>query len=237
MAAKAPWKPILEATLNENLKRNRQAAYFQFSTFNTTTQRPANRTVVFRGFAGEKNTSHNIKSPIVSEPLESTLLVFSTNIRSQKVQQLYKNPGFEIAWWFNGTEDQFRLSGDAFVLPHPKHARRSQFPDVKLANQFFSPSNPKFDWEAERLQVWFRMSDVLRASFLTGMLAEHGNYPEKLPPIGENEEQEENIKAALENFALVVLKVDFVDYFRLNPSSHTTWTYDDTINSWQIKKV
>lgn len=59
----------------------------KLATFNTVAQRPANRSVVTRGFIKDKEDS-----------FESDLLCITTDVRSSKVEQLSSNPGFEICW-------------------------------------------------------------------------------------------------------------------------------------------
>ena len=53
--------------------------------------RPANRTVVFRGFLWETEK-----------------LTFVTDSRSCKVQEVAKNPWCELAWYFPDSREQYR---------------------------------------------------------------------------------------------------------------------------------
>jgi len=61
--------------------------------------RPANRTVVFRGFLEDSNS-----------------LKFVTDRRSQKVEQIAENPGGALCWYFPKTREQFRISGQLKVV-------------------------------------------------------------------------------------------------------------------------
>jgi len=85
-----PWRSLLEQALDHNRERP-ESRYFQLSTLRPD-QKPANRTVVFRGF------------------LESTdQLQIVTDSRSDKIHQLNQNSWAEICWYFSLTRQQFRI--------------------------------------------------------------------------------------------------------------------------------
>jgi len=88
----APWRtPLAEA-----LYRNRTLAYaryFQLATLRSD-GRPANRTVVFRGFWELTNQ-----------------LKLITDRRSEKIGQLQIQPWAEACWYFPNSREQFRLLG------------------------------------------------------------------------------------------------------------------------------
>ncbi|CAG8536944.1 12649_t:CDS:2 [Ambispora gerdemannii] len=248
-----PWKPILQNIINENMKTNINSVHMQFATYNSATLRPANRTVVFRGFAGEKSTHHNYDNsdgeptPVVAvEPqIESGLLVITTDIRSQKIKHLSQNSSFEVAWWFTVTGEQVRLTGDAYILPHPSHPLLTAFPSKTLATHHFTPPTSAFNWETERIRFWHKISDEIRASFTRPTSGipineqEQENCLEKLSAVGETESEKEQVNKALENFALIVMKVDAVDYLQLyaTPNKRTKWSFDETTNQWVSIKV
>lgn len=98
--ALAPWRPALARALH----RNRSQAYSRYPQLATIRHdgRPANRTVVFRGFLPETNC-----------------LTFVTDSRSEKVHQIGQNPAAELCWYFTQTREQFRLAGQAQVITHP----------------------------------------------------------------------------------------------------------------------
>jgi pyridoxamine 5'-phosphate oxidase len=85
-----PWRSPLARALHRNRSRP-HSRYFQLATV-TATGRPANRTVVFRGFW-------------------SQALAFVTDQRSAKVTDIAMNPWGEICWYFTQTREQFRLGG------------------------------------------------------------------------------------------------------------------------------
>lgn len=86
----APWRSPLARALHRN-RAQPQSRYFQLATV-TPEGRPANRTVVFRGFLEEGDR----------------LQVF-TDQRSAKLMQLEQ--GCEVCWYFAKTREQFRISG------------------------------------------------------------------------------------------------------------------------------
>lgn len=87
----APWRILLERTLDyhRNITYTR---YFQLATI-TAGNRPANRTVVFRGFDDE-----------------SDRLKVVVDLRSNKIHQIVYQPWAEVCWYFPQTWEQFRLS-------------------------------------------------------------------------------------------------------------------------------
>jgi PPOX class probable FMN-dependent enzyme len=94
-------EPLWRASLLLALHRNRhvaQARYLQLATVRAD-GRPANRTVVFRGFLGE-----------------SDRLTAVTNTSSAKVRELDAVPWAEACWYFPMTREQFRMGGRAVVV-------------------------------------------------------------------------------------------------------------------------
>jgi pyridoxamine 5'-phosphate oxidase len=92
MTSLAPWRPALARALHLN-RSLPYARYFQLATVRTD-GRPANRTVVFRGFIPETNQ-----------------LTVISDRRSQKTQQILQQAAAEICWYFPKTREQFRLLG------------------------------------------------------------------------------------------------------------------------------
>ncbi len=88
----APWRsPLARALhLNRSLVYSR---YVQMATVRPD-GRPANRTVVFRGFVDGENQ-----------------LKFVTDGRSEKIVQVTHQPWAEVCWYFPKSREQFRLSG------------------------------------------------------------------------------------------------------------------------------
>ena len=93
----APWRSPLAHALHRN-RALPYARYVQLATLRTD-GRPANRTVVFRGFL--ENTNQ---------------LRFITDRRSEKTGQLEVQPWGEICWYFPKTREQFRILGTLRVV-------------------------------------------------------------------------------------------------------------------------
>jgi len=101
----APWRSPLARALDCNPQPN--ARYLQLATVGAN-NRPANRTVVFRGF------------------LEDTdQLRFVTDARSQKADQIKYQPWAEACWYFFETHEQFRIAGSLTLVP-------ANYPDLAL---------------------------------------------------------------------------------------------------------
>ena len=92
---------LWRASLVLALYRNRHVAHARYLQLATTRAdgRPANRTVVFRGFLGE---THSI--------------TIVTDTRSTKVRELDAAPWAEACWYFPMTREQFRLGGRAVIV-------------------------------------------------------------------------------------------------------------------------
>ena len=88
----APWRSPLARALHLN-RSLPYARYLQLATVRPD-GRPANRTVVFRGFLDN-----------------SDRLKFVSDTRSQKFVQLEAQPWAEACWYFPKTREQFRITG------------------------------------------------------------------------------------------------------------------------------
>jgi pyridoxamine 5'-phosphate oxidase len=88
----APWRSPLARAIHRN-RSLVYARYLQLATVRAN-NRPANRTLVFRGF------------------LEDTdQLKFITDARSEKADQIQHQPWAEACWYFPNTREQFRITG------------------------------------------------------------------------------------------------------------------------------
>lgn len=93
----APWRSPLARALHRN-RSLVYARYLQLATIRSD-GRPANRTIVFRGFLDQTNQ-----------------LEFITDTRSSKVDQLLLHPWGEACWYFPKTREQFRLMGKLTIV-------------------------------------------------------------------------------------------------------------------------
>jgi PPOX class probable FMN-dependent enzyme len=93
----APWRPAIARALHRN-RSLPHVRYLQLATVRPD-GRPANRTLVFRGFWGDTNQ-----------------LQFVTDARSAKPQQITRQPWAEVCWYFPTTREQFRLLGQLQLI-------------------------------------------------------------------------------------------------------------------------
>lgn len=156
--------------------------------------------------------------------------------------QITSNPEVELAWWIEGTQQQFRISGWTSIIPSPSQKQLySHFGDiVKSVNEGGSKQGhgkagllgleavtltPSFDWEKKRVEVFKSMSGHMKASWcrptpgtkLEGGQDEAKKWPEKIeePQSDSPEEDRRNWDTALENFALMVIEPTYVDFVDL----------------------
>lgn len=127
----APWR----SPLSRALHRNRSLAYSRYVQLATVQLdgKPANRTVVFRGFLDNSNQ-----------------LKFITDSRSEKVPQIQANPWGQVCWYFPKTREQFRLLGpltlvtDAVMEENLAKARHRQWTELSDAARL------QFAWPPSR---------------------------------------------------------------------------------------
>mmetsp|Transcript_32262 Transcript_32262/g.91481 ORF Transcript_32262/g.91481 Transcript_32262/m.91481 type:complete len:214 (+) Transcript_32262:94-735(+) len=93
----AVWKQMIATSLEKN-KRLPYAKYIQLATVREN-GRPANRTVVFRGFLWDTEK-----------------LTFVTDTRSSKVQEVAANPWCEVSWYFPESREQYRIHGSLSII-------------------------------------------------------------------------------------------------------------------------
>jgi len=187
------------------------------------------------------------------------LLVASTDVRTPKVSQLHSSSSVaEIAWWFEESAEQYRITANAYVLPKPGHVLHGRFPFDKLSTYPDYAAEGDVDdrerdrdrvrwWERERIDTFDnKMGDVLRASFcrpvpgspLPGGYESAKQWPERLPRSSDAEngtEEAEQVTEALNNFALVVFEPVKVERIELGivPNRRTSWKWKDD-KSWEM---
>lgn len=125
----ASWRSALARALHQN-RSLVYARYVQLATVRID-GRPANRTVVFRGFLEPTNQ-----------------LKFITDNRSDKADQIAQQAWAEVCWYFPKSREQFRLLGKLTLVEanHPDanliKARQTQWQDLSDAARL------QFAWPA-----------------------------------------------------------------------------------------
>jgi pyridoxamine 5'-phosphate oxidase len=123
----APWRSAIARALHQN--RNLvYARYLQLATVGEN-HRPANRTVVFRGFLEDSNQVKII-----------------TDARSHKIDQIKKQPWAEICWYFPNTREQFRLSGCLTLIGDDHDHRIFQPARIKTWQELSDAARLQFAW-------------------------------------------------------------------------------------------
>ena len=132
----APWRSPLASALHLN-RSLAYARYLQLATVRAD-GRPANRTLVFRGFQAD-----------------SDRLKFVTDSRSQKPEQIEHQPWAEACWYFPETREQFRLHGyltlvkadnpDAVLQQARQTAWQETSDATRLQFTWPDPGKPKAD--------------------------------------------------------------------------------------------
>jgi PPOX class probable FMN-dependent enzyme len=160
--ALAPWRGPLARALHRNRSRP-YSRYLQLATV-TAEGRPANRTVVFRGWLAATNS-----------------LTFVTDRRSAKVADVAATPWAEACWYFTTTREQFRLAGVIEVITAagvPSKARaeaRQQAWEAlseKARQQFYWPQ-PAQPRSGEAAFATVAPNDLAPDSFCLGLLIPH----------------------------------------------------------------
>ena len=124
----APWRSPLARALHRN-RSLPEARYFQLATVQQD-GRPANRTVVFRGFLDATNS-----------------LQIITDTRSDKVTQLRHNPWGEGCWYFAKTREQFRLTGQLQLIEATETDETLATIRRQLWERLSDKARSQFAWE------------------------------------------------------------------------------------------
>lgn len=216
---------------------------------------PSVRTVVFRGFVGQprKEDEPTGGNPIKS--VESSLIVTSSDRLMLKAKQLlaqqkeeHGKNGFEVCWWHQGTQEQIRFSGHAWLLQSTDHDNAT-FPADRLKKlvSIAEADVEKWTWESERLRQFAKHSPGLRASFQNpepgspitsekkAQIMKRMEIPGSLDEC-KSEEDKKAVVEALKRFCLVILEVNQVEYLKVEPpAERKQWTLQG--DNWQEQEV
>ncbi|MDB9305433.1 MULTISPECIES: Npun_F5749 family FMN-dependent PPOX-type flavoprotein [Cyanophyceae] len=189
----APWRSAIARALH----RNRSLAYARYLQLATVREnnRPANRTVVFRGFLEDSNQ-----------------LKVITDTRSDKVDQIEKQPWAEICWYFPNTREQFRLSGCLTLIRDDN------------SHPIFQPA---------RIKIWQELSDAARLQFAWPDPGKpRVDKPEAFEPSAPNPAQ------PVPNFCLLLLDPLEVDHLELRgePQNRRIYCRDEQ-EEWSTQEI
>ncbi|MBD2526340.1 Npun_F5749 family FMN-dependent PPOX-type flavoprotein [Nostoc sp. FACHB-133] len=123
----APWRGAIAHALH----RNRSLVYARYLQLATVQPngRPANRTLVFRGFLEDTNQ-----------------LRFITDTRSAKADQIQQQPWAEICWYFPNTREQFRMAGDLTLISSDDSHQNLQPARIAMWQELSDAARLQFGW-------------------------------------------------------------------------------------------
>ncbi|WP_414579255.1 Npun_F5749 family FMN-dependent PPOX-type flavoprotein [Anabaena sp. CCY 9402-a] len=123
----APWRSAIAHALHRN-RSLVYARYLQLATVKAN-GRPANRTVVFRGFLAESNQ-----------------LKFISDRRSHKIDQIQQNPWAEACWYFPKTREQFRITGNLTLVSSDESQPHLQLARITMWQELSDAARLQFAW-------------------------------------------------------------------------------------------
>ncbi|KAJ3754651.1 hypothetical protein EV360DRAFT_51196 [Lentinula raphanica] len=222
--------PRWQSAITNALEKYEKSVVMQLASIDVNSPIPTVRSLIFRSFV---NPSSNPGLP---------LILTTTDVRSPKTAQIIANPNVHIAWWIEGSQEQYRITGKASLIPSPQDPLHKHFlhsatspsssPSPSPNTGMAALNQENFDWEAKRLEVFKTMSAHMKASWcrptpgspLVGGEEEAKKWPERVDepsePEGpdESEESRENRKnweTSFRNFALILVDPSEVDYVEL----------------------
>ncbi len=195
----APWRSPLAHALH----RNRSlpfSRYLQLATIRCD-HTPANRTVVFRGFFAKTNQ-----------------LMFISDSRSEKTDQIAQQVAAEACWYFTKTREQFRLLGDLTLV---------------------TASSEQTNLSDARTQLWQSISDSARLQFA---------WPQPKAPRSPDSAfspPAPDAQIPPSTFCLLLLAISKVDHLALRGDPQSRCLYEKLASSnasnpheqWQVTAV
>ncbi|MEH2060092.1 MAG: Npun_F5749 family FMN-dependent PPOX-type flavoprotein [Nostoc sp.] len=123
----APWRGAIAHALHRN-RSLVYARYLQLATLQAN-GRPANRTLVFRGFLQDTNQ-----------------LKFITDTRSAKADQIQQQPWAEVCWYFPNTREQFRITGCLTLVSGDDFHQDLQLARIAMWQELSDAARLQFAW-------------------------------------------------------------------------------------------
>ncbi|MEH2296500.1 Npun_F5749 family FMN-dependent PPOX-type flavoprotein [Nostoc sp.] len=123
----APWRSAIAHALDRN-RSLVYARYLQLATVQAN-GRPANRTLVFRGFLEDTNQ-----------------LKFITDARSAKGDQIQQQPWAEVCWYFPNTREQFRFTGCLTLVSGDDSDQDLQPARISMWQELSDAARLQFAW-------------------------------------------------------------------------------------------
>ena len=188
------WRTLIGAS-SAKTRNIRGSNYVQIATIDPETNEPRCRTVVFRGFLNLPDGHEYARR---CDDL-SCVMRMITDVRSQKVEQVMKNPSkvAELLWWFPKTSEQYRINGQLIFVGGGQFEYDG---DKALASA--------------RKEMWGNLSDFAREQFFTEKVpGEPYGGPWEVPTGGRDDDGK--LLPIPDNFLLMLLVPKHCDYLRL----------------------
>ena len=203
------WRIPLEKAIKQNSK-DAASRYVQVATIAHDTQAPSIRTIVFRGFSD----SH---------------LAFVTDSRSQKIRDIQRDNRVEVCWYFANTREQFRISGEMYVLPPVSLSdlREKSIEGLKITGERL---------ETIRKEYYERMSPAGRESFAwpcPGSPIEAENWYDTIS----TQSEEEKNSIGFEHFCVLLMDVKRVDHLQLRGKPQQRRIFELNEGDWKETDV
>ncbi|SCV71240.1 BQ2448_2828 [Microbotryum intermedium] len=192
------WSTLLRDSLDRSMKGNKDSISFAFTTLDAVSGESSTRFVVHRGFVNERRSnedsswSKNPSEDAQGVKLVNDNLIVTTDVRAPKALALEANPTTSLAWWHLPTMTQFRIRSQAYPVKPPSRGNPTS---AQILDRLSPVEN--FDWEAERIRIFHKMSPELRASFVRPVPGsrlvdkeEAKEWPKELPASEEEAERE-----------------------------------------------
>ncbi|KAH3681101.1 hypothetical protein WICPIJ_007933 [Wickerhamomyces pijperi] len=236
----APWVPSFRKAIQTHRESHPFVA-FSFATVDSNNC-PHVRTVIDRGF--------------LFDDKKSNILTFTTDIRMDKLRDLSNNGKFEAVFWFEGTNEQFRVSGEAKVLTQDNvetfsgsigeyplvspgflkshssgldlsHFNQSQLSLASTATNSNHNRPSAEEWSQELQTKWGELSSNLKSSFRKPQPGSTITAEkQKLLDSLSRGVDGSNEEDGRKNYGLVLMLVDKCDYVNLSGPHHQRWLYE-----------
>lgn len=197
-------RPRWIATLERNVAKNRKLPYAKYIQLATVAAdgTPRCRTVVYRGLRRELKKPQRLTDD----------LVFCTDRRSEKMQQLSQNIATEICWYFPESREQLRIQGRCFLVGGDETSPQVAADGIREVSENLPPSAS--DLVKLRRSLWKAMSEGAREQF---------DWAHPKAPLGSGEvaEKECDEDGVSENFVYALVVPSYVDHLTLKGNPQT----------------
>ncbi|OMJ14798.1 Pyridoxine/pyridoxamine 5'-phosphate oxidase 2 [Smittium culicis] len=209
--------------------------------------RPKVRAVVLRGFMGSVQPGSSSSGN--GEGCDD--LVFSTHLKTDKVGEIQHNKFCEVGFFFPETMEQFRIGGIASVLGIDKAASEVYFGNGKNDDSSTSVPSAAFlgiEDLNESSKIVGTENDILSITYEkhSNSLKRWFNGPVPGSKVSssnntviETPNEGTSTSAVCQNYGLICLQADRVDYCDLSQKVHLRYIYtlDKKSNTWNIESV